>query len=274
MSDSQPTGFERYWDMPFGGNSPEKHIPKGFATFAVGFVRLVLSGPFRYKVKGAEKLFELSEKTGALVIANHTSFLDVLFIYLAVRPPIWPRFVARDTLFHNRILGWILARVGAYPITRDSADRMAVKRAVKFLKDGEVVCIMPEGARRGKSATEPQLHAGVALMARMAKVPIVPMTVRNAEKIKEKGKFLKFPQVSSEFGDPVVFSDFDFLPKDKRLEGCSWYAMRECFALSRRCAPEEVDMRELFPDAEDYTEVFAEHPIPQRSPAEAAKLFE
>ena len=62
--------------------------------------------------------------------------------------------------------------------------------------------------------------------------------------------------------------DFDFLPKEDRLEGCTWYAMRECFALSQRVPREQVDMRALFPEGRDFTEVFAEHPVPEHSSQE------
>ena len=115
--------------------------------------------------------------------------------------------------------------------------------------------------RRGKGDIEPELHGGAALIARMGKAPLIPITVRNAEKVKQKGKMVRFPKITMEFGEPVEVSDFDFLPKSQRLEGCSWYVMRDCFALSRRVSREEVDMTELFPHAKDYTEVFAEHPI-------------
>ena len=47
------------------------------------------------------------------------------------------------------------------------------------------------------------------------------------------------------------------------MEACTWYAMRECFALYYRCAPEDVDMAALFPETRDYAPVFAEHPIPR-----------
>ena len=72
---------------------------------------------------------------------------------------------------------------------------------------------------------------------------------------------MRFPKITIEFGEPVCLSDFDFLPKDERLEGCVWYALRECFALFNSVKPEEVDMRALFPEGKDYTDVFAEHPI-------------
>lgn len=130
--------------------------------------------------------------------------------------------MARDTLYNNKILGFLLTRCGAIPIKRDSADRTALKRAAKLLKQKEIVGIMPEGTRRGKSNRQPQLHAGAAFIARMGgNVPILPATTINAEKVKQKGKFVRFPKITVSFGSPILLSDFDFLPKDERLEACT-----------------------------------------------------
>ena len=106
----------------------------------------------------------------------------------------------------------------------------------------------------------------------MGKAPILPMCVREAENVKRKGERMHFPKITVEYGKPLVVSDFDFLPKEDRLDGCSWYAMREVFALHQRVAREQVDMVALFPDGRDFTEVFAAHPIPEHTPAEAIEL--
>ncbi|MDR2716420.1 MAG: 1-acyl-sn-glycerol-3-phosphate acyltransferase, partial [Coriobacteriaceae bacterium] len=151
-------------------------------------------------------------------------------------------------------------------------DLVAIRRAARMLNNCEAVGMFPEGTRRGKGSQEPDLHAGAALIARMGKAPILPMTVRNAEHIKQKGKFLRFPQVTIEYGCPVLLEDFDFLPKEDRLGACSWYAMRECFALSFLCPPEEVAMRELFPQAKDYTAVFEKHAVPRHTTEELVGL--
>ena len=111
------------------------------------------------------------------------------------------------------------------------------------------------------SATQPRVHGGAALIARMGKAPILPMGVRNVDIIKRKGERVRFPKVTIVYGDPLYLEQFDFLPKDDRLDGCVWYALRECFALFGDVAPEDVDMVELFPDDKDFTAVFAEHPI-------------
>ena len=98
--------------------------------------------------------------------------------------------------------------------------------------------------------------------------PILPMTVRNAENVKRKGERLRFPKITIEYGNPLLVEDFDFLPKEDRLEGCTWYAMRECFALSLRVPREQVDMPALFPGGRDFTAVFEEHPVPEHTTAE------
>ena len=263
--------YEQMWDMSLGGPSRQNevtHWAGNILYVVLGFLTKLF---YRWTVTGRDKLRAFKGK-GVLVVCNHTSFLDVICIWLAARPDQWVRFMARDSLFTNGggLLGQIISRVGAFPVSRDSADRTSLKRAARMLKNGETVGIMPEGTRRGKGNKVPSIHAGAAFVAKMGKAPILPMTVRNAEKVKQKGKMLRFPKITMEFGDPILVSDFDFLPKADRLEGCTWYAMRECFALFYNVAPEEVDMVALFPEGNDYTQIFAEHPVPKHTAQEVA----
>lgn len=261
---------EEMWDRSLGGTGKRKEIPHWFANLAYAVVGLFCKVCFRYKVTGRENLRAFKDKCGVFVVSNHTSFFDVVFIYLTIRPSQFIRLMGRDTLFDNAggLLGQILTRVGGFPVKRDEADREALRRAVWMLKENEVVGTFPEGTRRNKGAMEPRLHAGAAFIARMAEVPILPMTVRNAEYIKEKGHFMRFPRVTVEFGKPISLADFDFLDRKDQMDAATWYAMRECFALSEEVPREEVNMPELFPHDRDFTEVFAAHPIPEHTTEE------
>ena len=269
--------YEKMWDMPLGGTSTDKQIPHWFGNRAFCVVGGITKLLFRYKVIGRDKLREFKGKTGAVVVCNHTSFLDVAFIYLAGRPSQWVRLIGRDSLFDNAkgLVGQILSRVGAIPIKRDSADRVAIKRASKALKNKELIGILPEGTRRYKGSKTPELHSGAAFIAKMGgSVPILPMTVRNAELVKQKGERFHFPKIYIEYGDPILLEDFDFLPKEDRLEGCTWYAMRECFSMFEQIAAEDVDMVELFPKTKDYSAIFAEHPIPKHTSKEIVESLD
>ena len=265
----KPRKFEQLFDLPFGVeeySDGSKRFNHGPAWVIVGAVAGLCKVLWRYDVQGVEKLYELAEDSGVVVISNHTSYLDVVFMYLSMFPKKWPRFMARDTLFtNNSLLGWAIAQIGAFPVARDTADRTSIKRAARMLKNGEVVGIMPEGSRRGKGSVEPRVHGGAALVARMGKAPIMPMAVHNVDKIKRKGERVRFPKVTVEYGDPVRLESFDFLPKEDRLDGCVWYALRECFAMFQGVEPADVDMKALFPNDKDFTEAFAEHPIEERS---------
>ena len=264
--------YEKMWDMPLGGTSEERQVPHWAGNVIWGFLSCVFKVCFRYRVDHRERIRAFDGRSGVVVVANHTSFLDVAFMYLATRPKQWVRFMGRESLFDNAhgLVGQILSRVGAFPIKRDAADRTAIKRATRMLKNNEVVGILPEGTRRGKGSKTPEIHSGAAFIAKMGEAPILPMTVRNAELVKRKGERFRFPKITIEYGNPVLVEDFDFLPKEDRLEGCTWYAMRECFALSLRVPREQVDMRALFPNGRDFTDMFAAHPVPERAAEEVA----
>lgn len=259
--------YEKMWDMPLGGTSTEKQIPHWFGNIVFVVIGGLCKVLFRYRVDGRENIRDLKGKSGAVVVSNHTSYLDVAFVYLGARPSQWVRIIGRESLFPvgHGILGQVLSRVGAFPIKRDSADRTAIKRAARDLKNNELVGIFPEGTRRGKSNKVPKLHSGAAFIAKMGKSPLVPMTVRNAELVKQKGKFIRLPKITMEYGNPVLVSDFDSFPKDERLDACTWYVMRESFSMFYGIPAEEVDMKGLFPEAKDYTEAFRDNPIPVHS---------
>ncbi len=258
---------EEMFDRSLGGINREHEMTHWCGNIIYVVVNAILKLCFRYSVTNLEIVRSFMGKRGAIIASNHTSYLDVAFLWCAIRPSQWVRLIARENLFDTcgGFGGQLIARVGAFPIKRDSADRTALKRAARMLKNGELVGIFPEGTRRGKGSKESELHAGVALIAKMGKAPIIPATIRDAENIKRKGQMLRFPKVSIEFGAPVYLEDFEELPKADRLDACSWFVMRECFALSQRIPASEVDMGALFPHAKDYSAVVDALPMTMRS---------
>lgn len=82
-----------------------------------------------------------------------------------------------------------------------------------------------------KEALPQNCTAAQLLIARMGKAPLIPLGLENVSKVKQKGQRVRFPRITARFGTPVELSSFDFLPKDERMDGCSWYVMREAYAL-------------------------------------------
>lgn len=255
-----------FWDKSCMGKDKTNEMPHLWGNI-IYFVLYPLGKLlWRIKVKNIDRLRAFKGKSGVLLISNHTSYIETYLMYCCVRLKQWCRFMARSTLFDHKLLGWFLSRAGVFPIKRDTADTTSLKRAAKMLKNKEIVGIFPEGTRRGKSNKEPYLHSGAAFIARLGgNVPILPMTCRNADKIKTKGHFIRFPKITVEFGNPIFLSDFNFIEKERRYEAITWYSMRECFALFYQISPEKVDMKSLFPKTYDYSEFFLKHPIKRHS---------
>src|SRR5919109_201002 len=111
-----------------------------------GLARLVLQPFFLVWFRLARIGREHARVRGPLIVAaNHRSFLDP-FVIGATLP--WRRamhYVAKVELFEKRWQGWVLSRLGAFPIRRGEADEESVATARAALERGGAVCIFPEG---------------------------------------------------------------------------------------------------------------------------------
>lgn len=111
-----------------------------------------------------------------LYAANHTSYADV---YLASRAlirglePIW--FLAKRELRDTPILGPLLSNTYIVFVDRDHPERAALEATVRAAQSGAVV-IFPEGTR-GKTTVLQEGKAGLGLVARLARVPVVPVSI-------------------------------------------------------------------------------------------------
>src|SRR3954454_9435441 len=83
---------------------------------------------------------------GPVILAsNHRSFLDPFVIAVMARRPIY--FVAKQEIFFNRPIGWLLGALGAFPIDRHGGDEGAMATARAILDRGDGVLILREGTR-------------------------------------------------------------------------------------------------------------------------------
>ncbi len=155
------------------------------------FLRLV----FDYRVIGKENI---PTDTGFVVCSNHKSAWDVVISGASYDPPI--TFMAKKELFHNKIAGFFLRKLRAFPISRGASDLTAIKNSVKVLKEGQVLNIYPEGTR----VRDGKKHAykpGAALIAHMAHVPILPCAICGEYKWRGHVRFV--------VGKPICLDQYD-----------------------------------------------------------------
>jgi 1-acyl-sn-glycerol-3-phosphate acyltransferase len=194
---------------------------------------------YRMRVFGLENL---PEQGGYILAGNHVSYLDPILLWCVT--PHRTHFVARAELFDTPVVGWVSSHVYAFPISRDSADRVAIQRATDLLTHGEPVGMFPEGTRKraGQDSTDTTLgeaHAGVAFIAMRAGVPVVPVGISGTEKALPVGaKIPRFPRVTVRFGFPVSPQEFAEGGRKERTAAMTTEIMRR-IALERDAASEE-----------------------------------
>lgn len=165
------------------------------------FCRLFL----RFEIRGVENI---PMTGGALIVGNHLHNLDPVLVCIACPRPI--HYMAKDDLFRIPVIGWLIARVGAFPVDRDRMDRKALRRAEATLKQGIALGIFPEGTRSRTHRIE-QVHSGVGMFALRSDAPIVPVAITGSEflalngaKTDRTGPRQLRPKVRIEFGAPFT----------------------------------------------------------------------
>lgn len=152
----------------------------------------------RMTVSGREHL----PAEGAYILApNHRSYLDTPFAGAID----WRRrrFMGKDTMWRYRRLGRVFSALGAFPVTRGTADREALKRAIAVLQDGDPLVLFPEGERKQGRHVQP-LFDGAVFLAVKAGVPIVPVGIGGSERVMPKGAKFVYPRkVHVEIGPPI-----------------------------------------------------------------------
>ncbi len=121
-------------------------------------------------VEGRENLPE----GPAVLCANHSHLTDPIWVVVWARLPRHPGIMAKKELFSSKIFGWLLTKLGAFPVDRGNTDIRAIKNALRTLKDGNKLLIFPEGTRVRKGKTS-EPHAGAVLLAHRVGAPIVPI---------------------------------------------------------------------------------------------------
>lgn len=153
------------------------YIFKIVPEFSMRFL-IWLLGHSMYRVQ--HKHLELIPDEGAaLLVCNHVSYVDALLIGGAVRRPI--RFVMYYKIYNLPVLNFIFRTAGTIPIAGRGEDEaihdQAFDRIARYLADGELVCIFPEG----KLTTDGQIDefkAGVMRILERTPVPVIPMALQ------------------------------------------------------------------------------------------------
>ncbi|MCP0886415.1 1-acyl-sn-glycerol-3-phosphate acyltransferase [Ligilactobacillus sp. WILCCON 0076] len=163
-----------------------------FYSFIRALVRIILfilNGNAHYLNK--DKL----PKGNYILVGPHRTWFDPLYFALAAAPKKFS-FMAKEELFKNPILRFILVHANAFPVNRNNPGPSVIKTPVTWLRKRDISLIMfPSGTRHSQ-----ELKGGAILIAKMAGIPIVPAVYQGPLTFKQ---LLSRKKVTVSFGDPI-----------------------------------------------------------------------
>lgn len=97
---------------------------------------------YKIEIKGIENV----PKTGKLILcSNHKTGMDPIFLMAFF--PRQPLFMGKAEALKNPVIGYLLRRLGAFPVSRGNRDQKAIDRSLEILSEDKVLGIFPEGKK-------------------------------------------------------------------------------------------------------------------------------
>jgi len=152
---------------------PRRGVPGPGILFTLSYIfgKPLVRAVFAIGVEGKENL---PQSGPAVLIANHASYLDPIFLLWASDR--YVRFLTKAEVMRTRFGRWFFTRVGSIPTSRYRIDPASVRGLLAALKEGEIVGVFPEGARTWDGRPLPVNSTVKRLLARVG-VPIIPVQI-------------------------------------------------------------------------------------------------
>ena len=138
-----------------------------------------------------------------IIVGNHYSIWDVIPAAMSTDRAV--HYMAKSELAGVKIGKWKIGEAAlnwlqCIVVKRDGSDVQAVKTCLRYLKNGEVINIYPEGTRNHSYEQFLPFKGGAAALAIKTKAPIVPVV--EVERI----RFLH--RVNVIYGDPIYLTKY------------------------------------------------------------------
>lgn len=196
-------------------------LPYAFVRFIIWLLAHTV-----YKIKTFYPHY-VPERGGALLVCNHVSYIDAVLLVVTLQRPI--RFLMYRNIYNIKMLKPIFKLAGAIPISYTDGPKeilKALNEATAALKNGELVCIFPEG-QLTRTGNMLRFNRGLERIVADTDCPIVPVhldRVWGSIFSYERGKyFFKWPKmlpypVSVTYGEPMPAKTSAFVIRNKIRE--------------------------------------------------------
>ena len=183
---------KKQYSITVPANKKGRHIMpflNGLRILVVPFLRLMF--PFRFYGKKVED--------GACVyICNHYQLFDAMYPICTTWEGV--HIIAKDSVSKSWFLSRFARRIKTINAKRDGNDARVIIDSLKCLKNGEKICIFPEGTRNKSGVGMLPFKSGASVMAIKGKAPIVPMLIYKKPRLFRMNHIL--------IGEPFELSEY------------------------------------------------------------------
>lgn len=162
-------------------------IPKKNKRYLLNSVLSISSASVIYSAFHVRKKIynreNLDFNNPSIIIANHTSFLDILLLIMLTPKVI---IVVKDWVYNSFLFGPIVRYVGYIYIGKSPEENLKIIQS--RIKDGYSIVIFPEGAR-SENDTLRRFHKGAFFLAQELNLDITPVLIHGASYVLPKSEF-------------------------------------------------------------------------------------
>lgn len=138
----------------------------------------------------------------AVIIANHTSFLDTLAIALVTSKVI---FLVNDWVYKSPIFGQLAKVTGYYPVS--SGVDGSLEHLKHKINQGYSLVVFPEGKRMFSNKIG-RFHKGAFFLAEQLKLDVLPLYIHGNSEVLPKGDFIIYDgAITVEIGQRIAIDD-------------------------------------------------------------------
>ncbi|KAB1230052.1 MMPL family transporter [Chryseobacterium viscerum] len=141
----------------------------------------------------------------AVIIANHTSFLDTLAIAMATHKII---YLVNDWVYESPVFGKLVKALGFYPVSQGIENGM--EKLKEKIAQGYSLVVFPE-AERSYTNDVKRFHKGAFYLAEQFGLDVLPLYIHGNSEVLPKGDFIIYNgSITVKVGNRISKDDMSF----------------------------------------------------------------
>lgn len=175
-----------------------------FLLFLVKYLLVLING--KPVIIGKENIPEDT----AIIASTHRHWLDPIILAIAFEPTELA-FMAKDTLFKNKVFQYLLPRLNVFPVKREKPSPKSLRTAVQVMnEEHKHLGIFPTGSRYST-----EVKGGTAFIQRLSKKDIIPVAVQPPLTWKE---LFSRQKMKVAIGESIKYDEAEKYTKEKLSE--------------------------------------------------------